>query len=105
MTEIMPVPRNSHITVLRPPSIIAAFFLFTALREGRKEWRETFGVRKNRIFFCQKFDPRDELDKKLRLNCIICMILSRFKKFFFEILNKKVFHFFIALGIIKMICG
>ena len=21
MTEIMPVPRNSHITVLRPPSI------------------------------------------------------------------------------------
>ena len=25
MTEIMPVPRNSHITVLRPPSILAAF--------------------------------------------------------------------------------
>ena len=23
MTEIMPVPRNSHITVLRPPSIAA----------------------------------------------------------------------------------
>ena len=22
MTEIMPVPRNSHITVLRPPSIV-----------------------------------------------------------------------------------
>ena len=26
MTEIMPVPRNSHITVLRPPSIFQAFF-------------------------------------------------------------------------------
>lgn len=26
MTEIMPVPRNSHITVLRPPSIAAVFF-------------------------------------------------------------------------------
>ena len=26
MTEIMPVPRNSHITVLRPPSIIGGFF-------------------------------------------------------------------------------
>lgn len=27
MTEIMPVPRNSHITVLRPPSIWGAFFV------------------------------------------------------------------------------
>ena len=26
MTEIMPVPRNSHITVLQPPSIIGPFF-------------------------------------------------------------------------------
>lgn len=26
MTEIMPVPRNSHITVLRPPSIGGGFF-------------------------------------------------------------------------------
>ena len=26
MTEIMPVPRNSHITVLRPPSILGGFF-------------------------------------------------------------------------------
>lgn len=26
MTEIMPVPRNSHITVLRPPIISAALF-------------------------------------------------------------------------------
>ena len=26
MTEIMPAPRNSHITVLRPPSIGAAVF-------------------------------------------------------------------------------
>ena len=25
MTEIMPVPRNSHITVLRPPSILRSF--------------------------------------------------------------------------------
>ena len=30
MTEIMPVPRNSHITVLRPPSIgYAVSFIFT----------------------------------------------------------------------------
>ena len=27
MTEIMPVPRNSHITVLRPPSIPYGFIL------------------------------------------------------------------------------
>ena len=27
MTEIMPVPRNSHITVLRPPSIRPGSFL------------------------------------------------------------------------------
>ena len=27
MTEIMPVPRNSHITVLRPPSIMRSLFL------------------------------------------------------------------------------
>lgn len=27
MTEIMPAPRNSHITVLRPPSIQAKSFL------------------------------------------------------------------------------
>ena len=26
MTEIMPVPRNSHITVLRPPSIGSVLF-------------------------------------------------------------------------------
>ena len=26
MTEIMPVPRNSHITVLRPPSIAGGFY-------------------------------------------------------------------------------
>lgn len=30
MTEIMPVPRNSHITVLRPPSITASGFLISA---------------------------------------------------------------------------
>ena len=28
MTEIMPVPRNSNITVLRPPSIMRMLFLF-----------------------------------------------------------------------------
>ena len=27
MTEIMPVPRNSNITVLRPPSILSPSFL------------------------------------------------------------------------------
>ena len=27
MTEIMPVPRNSHITVLRPPSIAPDFIV------------------------------------------------------------------------------
>ena len=27
MTEIMPVPRNSHITVLRPPNIAGVVFL------------------------------------------------------------------------------
>ena len=27
MTEIMPVPRNSNITVLRPPSITSGFFV------------------------------------------------------------------------------
>lgn len=32
MTEIMPVPRNSHITVLRPPSIVRGFFLNRRLR-------------------------------------------------------------------------
>lgn len=34
MTEIMPVPRNSHITVLRPPSIVGAsicLFLFAGI--------------------------------------------------------------------------
>ena len=30
MTEIMPVPRNSHITVLRPPSIGSDFLLFAS---------------------------------------------------------------------------
>ena len=30
MTEIMPVPRNSHITVLRPPSICGSFFYASA---------------------------------------------------------------------------
>ena len=30
MTEIMPVPRNSHITVLRPPTITASGFLISA---------------------------------------------------------------------------
>lgn len=31
MTEIMPVPRNSHITVLRPPSIGTIIFVVVAL--------------------------------------------------------------------------
>ena len=34
MTEIMPVPRNSHITVLRPPSITSCPFF----RKGRSKW-------------------------------------------------------------------
>ena len=29
MTEIMPVPRNSHITVLRPPSIAGPFSIYS----------------------------------------------------------------------------
>ena len=38
MTEIMPVPRNSNITVLRPPSISASFLLlFFCLRQGQKQ--------------------------------------------------------------------
>ena len=36
MTEIMPVPRNSHITVLRPPSICPAF-IGALLDEGVKK--------------------------------------------------------------------
>lgn len=36
MTEIMPVPRNSHITVLRPPSIIAAVFPYVQPYQHRK---------------------------------------------------------------------
>ena len=31
MTEIMPVPRNSHITVLRPPSICQDIICFKSL--------------------------------------------------------------------------
>ena len=30
MTEIMPAPRNSHITVLRPPSIRPDVFIFSS---------------------------------------------------------------------------
>ena len=40
MTEIMPVPRNSHITVLRPPSIWNASFCIpktTRWASGSKE--------------------------------------------------------------------
>lgn len=37
MTEIMPVPRNSHITVLRPPSIAGGFFV-----KFRRTGRNTF---------------------------------------------------------------
>ena len=33
MTEIMPVPRNSHITVLRPPSIASAAYLVKRIEE------------------------------------------------------------------------
>lgn len=36
MTKIMPVPRNSHITVLRPPSIIAAVFPYVQPYQHRK---------------------------------------------------------------------
>lgn len=35
MTEIMPVPRNSHITVLRPPSIRHSFVCTACLEAIR----------------------------------------------------------------------
>ena len=37
MTEIMPVPRNSHITVLRPPSIPSGAFLMPLLSGFRRQ--------------------------------------------------------------------
>ena len=32
MTEIMPVPRNLHITVLQPPSIMRVVFIIFAIK-------------------------------------------------------------------------
>ena len=49
MTEIMPVPRNSHITVLRPPSISAARFDISSNRRQ---------IRLNYDLMCVKIDLR-----------------------------------------------
>jgi len=42
MTEIMPVPRNSNITVLRPPSIWSAGFLWKNILKIRKKFKYFF---------------------------------------------------------------
>lgn len=39
MTEILPVPRNLYITVLRPPSIFAPAFVYAVFEE--KQTKET----------------------------------------------------------------
>lgn len=70
MTEIMPVPRNSHITVLRPPSLWWAFFIggddglrslgykYVAFDGGKRNKIEPFmPYRSESSYFTERFRP------------------------------------------------